>query len=305
LQGLIDKASSWDSDLGSDMLEHVVEAWRETVEKSRPRVMGGGMKLIESISDLAYYFLRPHLDVLGNKFDCAYGHASDNNSLRPVLGAVFGGWYDDDASNGHVGATAVFALGKVMAEREAGKFVEPHDEPCCCLESGGEALDGGEDHLGGSESISIVHIHDRSPAHRAKFRVKRLDFRVDCAAECSGSITSTLPCAFRRIAAVVASEESFAARADQERGFGGIACVEQRDDVAEALHLRKAMHHNTSIGLIVAVPHIELNHDMRRVELEVETDAVREDIKAAGDADSNLLRLKVLGSGGCHFTVHH
>ena len=43
--------------------------------------MGGGMKLKESFSDLAYYFLRPHLYVLGDKSDCPNGHASDNYAL--------------------------------------------------------------------------------------------------------------------------------------------------------------------------------------------------------------------------------
>ena len=61
-------------------------------------MMGGGMKLKESLSDLAYYFLRPHLYVLGpgDKFDCPNGHASvsiarsilKSGSFRTTITAV-------------------------------------------------------------------------------------------------------------------------------------------------------------------------------------------------------------------------
>jgi hypothetical protein len=130
----INEARRWPGDLRINMLENVVEAWCETVEKNRPRVMGGGLKLSESFSDLAYYFLRPHLDVFGNEFDCANWHASDNDSLCTVLRARFGGWYDGDASNGHVVAAAVRAQGEVISDGEARQFVSPHDKPCVGLE---------------------------------------------------------------------------------------------------------------------------------------------------------------------------
>ena len=87
------------------------------------------MKLIESISDLAYYFLRPHLYVLGpgDKFDCPNGHASDNYALGSMLRAMLGGGDGHIASDRHVEATAMRAFHKVVVMREASQLLRSHD----------------------------------------------------------------------------------------------------------------------------------------------------------------------------------